>query len=766
MNEKEGGEKINVTEERIREAVKGLLNFAYEGLKEPTYIGYPTSDLIACFLDAETALKDEFHAVFGDAVPDYKGKWKQFKKDVIERRLDDILNEVVKLKPRRKSSFDYYSKNYKLMSNISIASTLFTIFYYIRSNRGWMTDKRKEKLKKGISILMDNKITGKGWQYFHSGSEELAAVLPTWLSMIALTYYIPEEIMKEERNLETEIETVKTEIKEWLLNPENIHIDDEHKHRSWSFQPDKPTESGKPTNNPTATAHAILTLFVIDRNVTDKVIDYAINYIKDKKNEIAYTADKTVYLETKISVGGPGGATTSDISFPHAGIQQCLQALLTVGESSEDESVQYILKANLEKSNEFIGHLQNFEECKVAADKTALEGAMELVEGGIGDIYGTLLPFLYHLYPPTSKKPILRDSTGFKNEFGAFVSGAGSIILLGEIDTTYASIISKSTNNVVVFYRDGQDECVLNPNWTRYYVGYKLNYINCVIVDESKIMFSNAPFRVMDRYNICDYLDGDGVSEFIKQIEEITGKVIRKDWIDRIFEAEGMKNFSEHWAKYMKSGLETMNPEGEVQEGILQYFKHNPEYTEASPTSLCFDSREDAEIKLASHGIISRVFTNGELIGLIKNEIKDKNFVLDESSAYLLANSIKIEDNIKSLLATPVEDLYIPIDVHAILENVTLPSSTTQRLQKIDDKDVDPAEIESERYSLTENEKIAIAFTNIQKDSKYGMITNSWEVAKVCMELDINVYSLVKFLDRDEETYKMFRIPIDLLKEV
>ena len=89
---------MEVTKEKIEDAIKKLLRLAYEDLKEPKYTGYPTSDLIACFLDAEAALGSKFNDIFNNAVPDYEDDFGKFEEKVIKPRLDKILEGLSQLK--------------------------------------------------------------------------------------------------------------------------------------------------------------------------------------------------------------------------------------------------------------------------------------------------------------------------------------------------------------------------------------------------------------------------------------------------------------------------------------------------------------------------------------------------------------------------------------------------------------------------------------------------------------------------------------------
>lgn len=759
MDEQESDEKIPMLKEASKKAIKDLLSLAYEGLKEPTYIGYPTSDLIACFLDAKKALRSEFQNMFDDAVPDYR-EWKQFREDKVEPLLDKILDELTTLKRGQRADFDSWSRDHKLIANYAVASSFFTLFYYIRINRAWMDSTRNDKLKKCTQDFLRKRISKKGWQYLHSDKGKFSGIMPTWLSILALDY-IPKDIV-EEMKLNTEIKTIKTEVGKWLINSENMHKDDENRYCSWSFQPERSKEY-----NPTATAQAISALRILKMKDTEKIVDYAVGYVKDNWDKISDTAEKEIYLETKIR--SSGGSSTSKINFPHPGIQQCLQVLLTSSVSREDDTILNLIEKNLVKTDEMVEHKRKFDEVKLREEKMAvIDDARDAFEYDSYDIYPTLLPFLYYLYPPM--EPILLDSSDFKSEFESFISKAeNSIILIGEIDTAYVKVLEELSKNreikVKVYHPPKQDKLLIQyRDWNLIETDWRFENLHCAIVDKNEGLFSSEPFRETDSYNIIKRLNDEEVSNLINQLNEVIG--VKPE--EEIKEIVG-KKFPEQ-SKIMT--LEDL--ESNQLEGILEYYKPNPKYSEAVPSSLGFaggEKRENIEVGFTSRGIISRVFMNSELESLINNEIKDENLVMDESSAYLLLQSDKIEEieeNIKFLLRRPGPvkgELYVLSKVHDRLDKLMKDLESKERykgrVRNIGDKTID-AEIESERYYLSKNERILITFT---KKEKYGLITNTWEVAKRCMELGINVYSLVKILDKNEKTYKMFRIPIDLLRE-
>ena len=67
-----------VTRDKVENCIKKLLKLAYEEVKKtkPEYIGYPTCDLIACFLDAKDTPRIRFFNIFNQVVPStYKNKW-------------------------------------------------------------------------------------------------------------------------------------------------------------------------------------------------------------------------------------------------------------------------------------------------------------------------------------------------------------------------------------------------------------------------------------------------------------------------------------------------------------------------------------------------------------------------------------------------------------------------------------------------------------------------------------------------------------------
>ena len=761
---------VDIDEAVIRDKIKVLLELAYEELDKPMYDGYPTSDHVACFLDAEEILGSEFNSIFNDVVPDdYKDNLEEFKKKMIEPRLNTILDSLSQLEDSKKNNFDFFSKVYGVICNMALSSALLTMYTYANRNRGWMLEK-KNMLEKSTELLLKTHVSKKGWQY-HSinGEKNHVHTCSTWLSLLALTY-APKEIMTDE--LRDRIKTYKEDLKDWLI--ENVRRVDNR--CSWCFRPEEfgDIEYGENTSDPVATAQAILALYRAGMDIHDEIIKYSIEFIKDQKT---YVEDLTL----------------DEIPIVRAtqrfqGIQHCLHALLIFGIPFEDETVQYFLKKVIgtEGTTGIVDRVYS----KQRRNRTEVERT---------SYYTTLFPLLLYLHPPTYKEPVLLDSTRFKNEFESFVSRADSIVLVGGIDTTYANLI-KSTN-VTVYYQDGQDECVLNPKWTRHYVDCRLNYINCVIVDESKIMFSNSPFRVMNRYNICNYLEGSEVSEFIKQIEEIDGKVIRKDWMDKIFELEDVNKFQEH-KEIMKQGLEALQNESgyDTMNGILEYFALRPEYTEIAPLTLGFKNKNNRRVvegEFSKHGIFSRVFANDTLKKLMERNDEESRvtefLVLDESSAYLLLNTEGTDGEIKAVeccseCLSQVSKLYVVSEVYddfkKFLKGGGVSSAKLDALNKIEDDSIyitkfdnlDKATNDGKELKFSKNEQIVIGFVVSKFEEmddnreKLSIITNSWEVVKMCDKYNINVFSILKFLknleEGDDGLYKLFRVPKDVMNEI
>ena len=630
----------------------------------------------------------------------------------------------------KNSNFDFFSKEHGVICNTSLASVLLMIYTYASRNHDWLNDKR-EDLVKFTELLLKTYIPEKGWQYYFLKSEKVFVhTLSTWLSLLALIY-IPEEIITDD--LKNEIVDKQNKAKKWL---EGI-IQREDNYCSCCFRPEERDDTEENTLNPVATAQAILALHYAGMDIDDKTI----------KSSIEFTTNNKTSIENSIKDEIP----QKRIAQNYHGVQHCLQALLCSNVSSDDEVVLHLLEKTLNKVDSIFSKKR-----KSTSDKYAY--------------YTSLSPLLWYLFPSTMPevkpvlKPALYNQEDFKSEFESFISKAeNSIILIGGIDTTYAKVLEEQSKdrkiNIKVYHPPKQDMLLIRDrDWNLKETDWRFENLHCAIVDKKEGLFSSEPFMETDSYNLIKRLDDDEVSNLINQLNGIIG--IKPE--EEIKEIVG-KKFPEQ-SKIMT--LEDL--ESNQLKGILEYYKFKPKYSEAVPGSLGFaggENSENIEVKFSNRGIISRLFMNSELESLMKNEISDNNLVMDESSAYLLRNSSKIEENIKAILDVVAGDLRVLSEVHKPLKIKEFPNMFKGRLQPIDDSSIDP-EIDSGHYHLTENEKIVISYTRKKKSSKHGIITNTWEVAKVCMEHDINVYSLVKFLDKDEETYNMFRIPVDLLDKV
>lgn len=727
---KEDNNVIEVTKEKIEDAIKKLLGLAYEELKGPKYTGYPTSDYIACFLDAKDALGNEFNNIFNNAVPDYKDNWEKFEGKVIKLRFDKIFYSISQLKNSESSDFDFFSKQHNVICNVSLASVLLLIYTYASKNHDWLNDK-KENLVKITELLLETYIPEKGWQYyFKEGEKEFVHTLSTWLSLLALIY-IPEEIITDD--LKNKIVDTQNKAKKWLES----NIQREDKYCSCCFRPEEIDDTEENTLNPVATAQAILALHYAGMDIDDKTIKCSIEFVKNKKTSIENSVKDEI--------------PPRRIAQNYQGIQHCLQALLCCQVSHEDEAVRYLLRETLDKVDVIFNKKR-----KSPTDKYAY--------------YTSLAPILWYLYPSTMPevkpilKPILLGPSEFRSEFESFIAKReNSIILIGEIDAAYAKILDEQSKSrdikVTVYHPPKQDGLLIQDrNWDLIEMDWRFENLHCAIVDDKEGLFSSGPFRESKYFNIIKRLDDEELSNLISQLNGIIG-VKSEEEIKEIVS----KNFPKQSEKMNVKDLE-----GNQLEGILTYYKFKPEYSEAVPSSLGFaggESREDIEVKFSKRGIISRLFMNSELESLIKNEINDNNLVMDESSAFLLLNSSNMEKDIRTILDVVKGDLYVLSDIHKRLAHLRLVNTAGGRLHPIDDESIDP-EIRSGHYHLTKNEKIVISYTRKNKGTKHGIITNTWEVTKVCMEHDINVYSLVKFVDKDEETYNMFRIPVDLLDKV
>ena len=491
---------VSIDEAAIRDKIKVLLELAYEELDKPKYDGYPTSDHVACFLDAEEILRSEFNNIFNDAVPNnYKDSLEEFKKNMIELRLDVVLDSLSQLEDSKKTNFDYFSKEHGVICNMALASTLLTVYTYASRNPGWMTAK-KRMLKESTELLLKTYISGKGWQYyFIKGEQKHVHTCSTWLSLLALTY-VPKEILTND--LKTKIEEVKKEVEGWLIEV----VREEDKYYPWCFRPEEfgDSEYGENTSDPVATAQAILALYRTGMGINDDTIKYSIEFIKQKKTSVKNLTVDEIPIKR--------------INQKFQGIQHCLHALLLFGIPSEDETVQYFLEKVIgtEKTIGIVDRIHS----KQRRNRTEVERT---------SYYTTLFPILFYLYPPTHyKEPVLLDSIGFKNGFKSFITGANSIIIIGGIDGVYARLLP--THAYVRFlYRDEQEDTVVEFFESRGWecncisIACGLENINCVIVDARTAILSSNLFGKRNRYGFFKYLEGDEVSDLIKHLEEITG---------------------------------------------------------------------------------------------------------------------------------------------------------------------------------------------------------------------------------------------------
>ena len=118
-----------VTSNEIEKCVEILLKLAYEEVKKtkPKYIGYPTCDLIACFLDAKDTPEITFFDVFNEVVPStYENKWELFQKEKIEPKTDSILDA---LSDSVESDFDEFAKH-GVVCNVGLALALLDIYSF------------------------------------------------------------------------------------------------------------------------------------------------------------------------------------------------------------------------------------------------------------------------------------------------------------------------------------------------------------------------------------------------------------------------------------------------------------------------------------------------------------------------------------------------------------------------------------------------------------------------------------------------------------
>ena len=732
---------MNDTEEtktEITDSIGILLRLAYEELIEPKYDAYPTCDLIACFLDAEEAFGSEFLDIFNNAVLDYKDNLEKFKKEIINLNLDKILEALSLLKDSEESNFDFFSKEHRVICNMALASALLPIYTYASSNQGWLNNK-KEKLEKSTVHLLETYISGKGWQhYFIKGKKKYVHTLSTWLSLLSLTY-IPEGIITEDQR--NEIAGIKKAVKDWLEQP--LQREDEC---CSCFRPEELGDKDENTPNPVATAQAILALHHAGMDINDETIKCSIEFIKNQKTSI----------ETSVRDEIP----TKRIGQNYPGVQCCLQALLAYNIPHEDETVQYLL----EKTIEFVNTISSREH-KSDLDKYSY--------------YPTLTSLLFYLFPPA--KPVLIGSYEFQNIFKSFVSGANSIVLVGEIDIAYANLIPKNID-VVVLRRGHQDPGILEEHhWMEKSVKVddKFESMNCVIVDGNRGLLSINPFCVTEKYNFPVHLKGKEVSSLINQLKippppAQNSSIIKKEIVSTLSE------FPEN-REIIERGLEEMETAG--LQGVLEYFKLVPEQTEETlAPALGFEDRRAIESEFSRRGIFSRVFVNSSLKGLLEKSV-DTDFtrflVLDESSAYLLLNTKDTKEEEKvinccSKCLTKLEKLFIAPDVHSkvkdFLEDKIKGGAKIDRISKIGEDDYETEfnvlKQPDNLLHFAKNEKIAIVCAAQGED--YGVITNSWEVATMCKVNNIKTFSIMKLLEeegKNKNIYRIFRVPVDEFRQ-
>jgi len=753
-------ENEEVTRDEIEKRIKILLKLAYEELinKNPKHIGYPMSDYIACFLDLKLVLEDKkFQEMFNNVIPDYKDNWAKFEEDIIKPKLDailDILYNIKNLKGTldfinflRNCKFDLFSDSV-VVCNMSIASALYTIYTYASINEDWIkSDERINKFKKVTELLVDTRIPQKGWQYsFIEEKDMYVHTLSTWLSLLVLGN-IPKEVITED--LRREIEKIKRETIHWLKS--KVHK--ENKYCSWCFRPDEIYNEDYGDNSPNvvATAQAILALYYAGFDVNNEIIKCSIDFIKDKKTS-ARSPTKDIIPESRTDQG-------------YQGIQHCLQALLIYNLPRDDEAVLYLLR----KTIGIVDRL--YSKRRTPVDRYSY--------------YTTLVPLLWYLFPsakPVSKpvlKPLFLTPSDFKSEFESFVFDAKSIVLVGGIEYAYAKLIPKDAR-VLVYCRKPQEETLLKEHgWDYKWIGGDKTYvsenINCVIVDGKKALLSNDPFKDMGRYNSYKYLEGEEVSVLVKQLDEILDINIELELPKGGMEKEIKEIVREKFPKQ----AEIMNIEdfeSNQLKGILEYYKLQPEQTEEKLAPvLGLRDRRAIESELSRRGIFSRVFINDDLKNLLEESINEcftRCLVLDESSAYLLLNTRGTDDEDKVIecfsdCLGSVVRLYVTLDTHDELIDFLKGKIKGAKLDKITKIDKDESGFSALKQPdkllyFTKNEKITIAYA--AQSEKYGIITNSWEVATMCKVNNIKTFSIMKFLNKvgnDENIYRIFRVPVD-----
>lgn len=729
-----------VTRTDIENTIKKLLELAYGEIEgnNVRYIGYPTCDIIACFLDAKEMMGSRFFDIFNEIVSEeYKNNWELFQKNLIEPKLYDIVQSFLNLEDAKvEINLDSFPHR-GMVSNFGLASMLLMI--YGSYGETWIEENEKY-LVKSTKLLINNRIPEGGWPYHNVEEKEqsLPQTLATWLSMAALVY-VPKKIGNKIINggWDSELKKIKIEVKKWLIES----MDQKDGYCSCSFIPGRQGVK----RNPIATAQAILALYHtgVTTEEENDIIERAIKYIKSNKDDMF---DEWPYKKERL----PQRIGQIESTF-HPGIQQCLQALLIFDISPEDKTVQNLLSELIK----IVPKLKKDDDVDMSV------------------CYATIRPLLLVL-SFARQMPLLNSSASI-GEFESFVSGAKSIAIIGEMDDAHAKLIPDDAQ-VTVLCRAPHEKTLLETyGWDYTQIEsakvHALGTLNCVIVDGEKVLLSRDPFKDMGIYNFHKYLKGDEVSILIEQLENITnieipinGGDIKQEILDKL------SAFPKH-CKIIGSELENMETEG--LKGILEYVRLNPKYAEgaelASALGLEDRGRESVERELSEKGVFSRIFVNSKLEDLMKHSMSDDNdnpLVLDESSAYLILNCGDNKEEILKKCLAGIEEFYVTSDIYDMIK-AHLEPAQHRILKKIEDKDnkyVDAFESLQEalpNYHFNENEKIEIGFIITEGEGEMGIITNSCEVAKACKENNIRTFSLMKFLNEDEDTYKLFRIPVD-----
>jgi hypothetical protein len=678
-----------------------------------------------------------FFNIFNEIVPQkYKNNWDMFQRDKIELRLDAIFESFLNIEDSVEGNFDAFP-HFGTVSTVGLASMLLMIY---SSYEQAQINEKKDYLIKPTRLLIDRRISEKGWPYYHDPdeNEQHAQTLSTWLSMAVLKY-IPEEIGNEitDHKWDEELEKIKSEVKNWLMSTKDLN----NGYCSWSFRPGESDDRNMV--NPVATAQAILALHYCTEasNEGDDDINRAIEYIKSKKSDMR---DEGELYKTERLVRPIDMVT----HVPHPGVQQCIQALLIYDTSTKDGVVQNLL-------NEVINMVPHLS--KGVIDRCSY--------------YAALRPLLLSL--PSTRRMVLLDSSASISEFKSFVSGAKSITLVGELCDAHAKLIPNDAQVTILCQAPYEKTLPDTYGWESNFMSgdaiHALGAINCIIVDGEKALLSRDPFKDMGRYNFHKYLKGGEVSDLIKQLENstnieipINGGDIKQEILDKLSE------FPNH-CEIIEPELEKMETEG--LQGILEYVSLNPKYAEGAElaSALGLEGRESVERELSEKGVFSRIFVNSKLKNLMEHSMFDDNdnpLVLDESSAYLILNCGDNKEKILKKCLAGIEEFYVTSDIYDKIE-AHLGAAQHRILKKIEDKDnkyIDAFESLQEalpNYHFNENEKIEIGFIITKGVGEIGIITNSWEVTKTCKENNIRTFSLMKFLDKNADTYKLFRIPVD-----